>query len=111
MRVVIRCRQGRLSLSGPVFPAGCPVGWEGVEELGDLVQAQADVLRGGDERQAPQDVPGISPLVAGAAGGADQAALLVVAQGGGAEPGAACGLPDPELRWLAHARQGGVRSA
>lgn len=90
--------------SGPVGPRRCSVGWEGVEECGDLLQAQPDVLGGGDERQATQGVSRISPLVAGTSGRADQTELVVVAQGGGAQSRAACGFPDGEFRGFGHAQ-------
>lgn len=84
--------------SGPVCLGRCPAGWQGVQQFGDLVQGEPDALGCGDEREASEDVPGVSALVAGAAGGPDQAAVFVVAKRRGAQSCPAGGLPDGQLR-------------
>src|SRR6185312_9230787 len=64
-----------------------------------LVQAQAHLLGGPDERDPPEHGPGVAALPAGGALGDDQPELLVVAQRGGGHPGAAGEFADGQARF------------
>src|SRR6185503_12646682 len=78
----------------PVAPGGRRVRRELSELPADLVQAQADLLREDDEGDPAQDGARIAAVPRARALRLDQAALLVVAQGGGGDPAAARHLPD-----------------
>src|SRR5690606_15800382 len=69
---------------------------EGGERGADVVEGEADTLRGLDEGEAAEDVATVAALVAGVAGGGDQTAVLVEAQRRGGEAGARGGLADRE---------------
>ena len=65
------------------------------ERLPDRGERDADALRGPDERDPAQRVPGVAALVARGAAAADQALGLVEVQGGdgGAAAGGRAGRP------------------
>jgi hypothetical protein len=66
------------------------------EQLSDLGQRQAHLLRGLDRAQAGDRVRPIAPLPAGARGLRHHAAALVVANRGSVEPHGGCYLPNRE---------------
>ena len=62
------------------FAVGVRFSGSEASALADLVEAQADLLRDADERDAPQRVTGVAALPAGRPGGVDQAFGFVEAQ-------------------------------
>src|SRR3954451_22298824 len=70
----------------PVRARGRPAFRQRGQRLGDLLQAQADPLRGPDEGHPAQGGAGIAALVPAGPLGMDQALVLVVAQGRGGDP-------------------------
>jgi hypothetical protein len=72
------------------------VGWQ-LRELGtDLVERQPDPLGEDDERDPAEDGPRVAAVTRARPLGADEAPLLVEAEGGGGHAAAACDLADGE---------------
>lgn len=81
---------------GPVVAFRGVVVGKSVEFVGDFVETEADALREDDERDAAEDGARIAAMARARALGADEAAILIEAEGRGCDTAAASDLGDGE---------------